>query len=64
MPIDPSLKDMFKSSKIVIDATRQLPSEGGPEVWPADIRTCLEERAPESFGIVEKKWDEYFGNKK
>lgn len=64
MPIDPSLKDMFKSSKIVIDATRQLPSEGGPESWPADIRTVLEERAPESFEIVEKKWDEYFGNKK
>lgn len=60
MPIDPSLADMFKSSKIVIDATRQLPSEGGPEIFPADLRTSLEERAPESFELVEKKWDTYF----
>ena len=60
MPIDPSLKDMFTSSKIVIDATRQLPSEGGPESFPEDLQTALAEMAPESFEAVDKKWDEYF----
>ncbi len=63
MPIDPSLKDMFKSSKIVIDATRQLPSEGGPDSWAPDLRTVMDEQAPEAFQIVDKKWDEYFSKK-
>ena len=61
--IDPSLSEMFKSSKIVIDATRQLPSEGGPETFPYDLRTAFEERVPEAFEIVDKKWDEYFSKK-
>lgn len=60
MPIDPSLKEMFLSSKIVIDATRQLSSEGGPESFPEDLRTSLKERVPEAFETVEKKWNTYF----
>jgi 3-polyprenyl-4-hydroxybenzoate decarboxylase len=64
MPIDPSLKEPFMSSKIIIDATRQLPSEGGPDSWAPDLRTVMEERAPEAFEIVDRKWDEYFGRKK
>ena len=51
---------MFLSSKIVIDATRQLPTEGGPESFPEDLRTALKERVPESFEAVEKKWNTYF----
>jgi 3-polyprenyl-4-hydroxybenzoate decarboxylase len=54
---------MFKSSKIVIDATRQLPSEGGPDSWAPDLRTVMDEQAPEAFQIVDKKWDEYFSKK-
>jgi 4-hydroxy-3-polyprenylbenzoate decarboxylase len=64
MPIDPSLKEPFMSSKIIIDATRQLPSEGGPDSWVPDLRTALHEKAPEAFEIVDKKWSEYFGGKK
>ncbi len=60
MPIDPSLSEMFKSSKIVIDATRQLPSEGGPECFAPDLRTSLDEMVPEAFKLVDKKWDTYF----
>ena len=60
MPLEPSSREMFMSSKIVIDATRQLPSEGGPDTFPPDLRTVLEERAPESFEVVEKKWETYF----
>jgi hypothetical protein len=51
---------MFLSSKIVIDATRQISSEGGPESFPLDNRTVVEERALEAFKLVEKKWDTYF----
>jgi len=64
MPIDPSLKEPFMSSKIIIDATRQLPSEGGPDSWQPDLRSVMEERVPEAFQMVDKKWDEYFGGKK
>jgi len=63
MPIDPSLKEQFMSSKIIIDATRQLPSEGGPDSWVPDLHTVMEEKAPEAFKIVDKKWTEYFGGK-
>lgn len=60
MPIDPSCREMFTSSKIVIDATRQLPSEGGPDSFAYDLRSALEDRAPESFEVVQKKWETYF----
>ncbi len=60
IPIDPSSREMFLSSKIVIDATRQLPSEGGPETYPLDNRAVVEEQAPEGFEQVEKNWESYF----
>jgi hypothetical protein len=60
MPVDPSCRDMFLSSKIVIDATRQLESEGGPEIFPDDNLSVLEERAPGAFKLVESKWEDYF----
>ena len=59
IPIDPSCREMFLSSKIVIDATRQQPGEGGPNVYPEDNRTALIEKAPEAFALVDKKWDTY-----
>jgi 4-hydroxy-3-polyprenylbenzoate decarboxylase len=61
IPLDPSCREMFLSSKIVIDATRQQPGEGGPDVYPEDNRTVLEERAAGAFEIVDKKWSSYFG---
>jgi len=59
---DPSLAQRFMSSKIVIDATRQLPAEGGPKDFPPLNRSLLKENAPQSFEIVEKKWSEYLKN--
>jgi 4-hydroxy-3-polyprenylbenzoate decarboxylase len=59
---DPSLARRMLSSKIVIDATRQLPEEGGPPVWPASTRTLLEEKAPTAFELVDSRWQEYFGS--
>lgn len=58
--LDPSTHRNFLSSKIVIDATRQLPAEGGPEEYPLDNRTVMEQQASEAFDLVDSKWSEYF----
>lgn len=56
MPLDPSSTQRGRSSKIVIDATRQWPDEGGPEHYAQLNRTLLEELAPDSFARVDEKW--------
>lgn len=56
---DPSRGTPMLSSKMVIDATRQLPQEGGPKVWPPANRTLLEQGAPDIFAHVDAHWDEY-----
>jgi 4-hydroxy-3-polyprenylbenzoate decarboxylase len=50
------------SSKIVIDATRQLPGEGGPNSWPAISRDLLREHQPDVFKFIDAKWPEYWKN--
>ncbi len=54
---DPSAPVPLHSSKIVIDATRQWPEEGGPKVYPERNRVLLEKGAPDAFREV----DEQFG---
>jgi UbiD family decarboxylase len=61
-PVDPSTREPFMSSKMVIDATRQLPGEGGPEVYPETNRGILEREAPESFQRIREKWDSLIKN--
>jgi len=56
---DPSRPKWGMSSKMVIDATRQLESEGGPKSWAPLNRELLKEGAPEVFDLVDSKWDEY-----
>ena len=56
LPLDPSSPERPMTSKIVIDATRQWPQEGGPQVYPGLNRTLLTEGAPEVFDVVEAKW--------
>lgn len=58
--LDPSMPQRLLTSKIIIDATRQLPAEGGPQSWPPVSRVLLKEKAPESFELVDKKWAEYW----
>lgn len=58
--VDPSLPQRFVTSNMVIDATRQFPKEGGPKSFPPLNRNLLQEKAPQSFEIVQKKWSEYF----
>ena len=59
--IDPSTHRNALSSKMLIDATRQLPAEGGPREFAEDNRTVMEERAADSFKLVDQRWEEYFG---
>jgi UbiD family decarboxylase len=58
MALDPSSPKRPLSSKIVIDATRQLPDEGGPKVYPERNRDLLEKLAPGAFGAIDARWDD------
>ncbi|MBI5376593.1 MAG: UbiD family decarboxylase [Candidatus Schekmanbacteria bacterium] len=60
--VDPSTKKNKLSSKIVIDATRQFPEEGGPDSFAPLSRNILQQMAPDAFGIVDKNWQEYWKN--
>jgi len=59
-PLDPSQPKRWVTSKMIIDATRQLPEEGGPEHWPDVSRVLLEEASPEAFDLVARRWQDYF----
>jgi 4-hydroxy-3-polyprenylbenzoate decarboxylase len=56
---DPSRPKWGLSSKMVIDATRQLESEGGPKSWAPLNRELLKKGAPGVFDLVDGNWDEY-----
>jgi 4-hydroxy-3-polyprenylbenzoate decarboxylase len=59
-PLDPSAPTRWVTSKMVIDATRQLPAEGGPEKWPAVSRVLLNEQSPGTEALVNARWQEYW----
>ena len=59
---DPSRPKPGLSSKMVIDATRQWPQEGGPKSWAPLNRELLVQGAPEAFDVVDARWDEYLKN--
>ena len=58
LPLDPSLVEGARGSKIAIDATRQWPEEGGPADFPRMNRALLEAGAPDAIGRVDSKWGE------
>ena len=62
MPLDPSSPNRPMSAKIVIDATRQWPEEGGPTVYPRLNRTLLEEGVPGIFDRIEDRFGQQFRN--
>ncbi len=51
---DPSQVEYAKTSKIVIDATKQVPGEGGKEVFPKTNRELMIEGAPDAFAQVQE----------
>ena len=59
MPLDPSLDDHNDAGKLIIDATRQFPEEGGRETFPKFNRDLLEELAPQSFDLVDERLGQY-----
>ncbi|MEH6549256.1 MAG: UbiD family decarboxylase [Pseudomonadales bacterium] len=59
MQLDPSNAGKQVTSKVIIDATRQLPEEGGPAVWPALNRTLLEDSVPEAMDSADENWAEW-----
>jgi 3-polyprenyl-4-hydroxybenzoate decarboxylase len=58
--LEPSATTPRVISKVIIDATKQLPEEGGPASFPAVSRELVMEACPEVFDLVDGKWDEYF----
>ena len=56
MPLEPSAPERARSSKIVIDATRQWPEEGGPKVYPEYSRDVLAKYDPGIFERIDSKW--------
>jgi 4-hydroxy-3-polyprenylbenzoate decarboxylase len=59
-PLDPSAPTRWLTSKMIIDATRQLPAEGGPKEWPEISRVLLAQRSPDTAALVDSRWTEYF----
>lgn len=59
-PLDPSAPTRWMTSKMIVDATRQWPAEGGPEKPPRISREILEEMSPGTFELVASRWQEYW----
>ena len=61
MRLDPGIPEQERerldltASKIVIDATRPWPEEGGPESYPKLNRAWLQELCPEAFDRIDGK---------
>ena len=55
--IDPSQRVKRKTSKIAIDATRQLPEEGGPEVFAGNSRDLLNALSPDAISDSARLYD-------
>lgn len=56
----PSTQRNALSSKTLIDAARQLPAAGGPNVFAEHDRTVMEERAADAFALVGGRREKYF----
>ncbi len=59
---DPSQVKYAKTSKMVIDATRQLPGEGGKADFPKTNRSLLIEGAPTAFDKAQQAFGEALAN--
>ncbi len=61
IPLDPSLAAPPKTSKIVIDATPQLPGEGGPAVHAGNSKWLFREALPDALRAIDPLLDELLG---
>ena len=60
VPLDPSAPRRGLTSRVIIDATRQFESEGGPATMAPVSRELLEELAPNAFPNIDAKWETFF----
>ncbi len=60
VPLDPSAPKRGLTSRVIIDATRQFESEGGPAALAPVSRELLEELAPNAFPNIDAKWETFF----
>jgi 3-polyprenyl-4-hydroxybenzoate decarboxylase len=63
-PLDPAAPDRKTTSKVVIDATRQWPEEGGPPYYQELNRDVFEREAPEAMARVTEKWPSQLARRK
>jgi UbiD family decarboxylase len=61
IPLDPSLRTPPKTSKIVIDATPQLPAEGGPAVLAGNSKRLFQAAMPAALRDIDPLLDRYLG---
>ncbi len=55
-PLDPASPDRKTTSKIIIDATRHWPEEGGPAIYQQLNRTVFEAAEPDAIARVLARW--------
>ena len=55
-PLDPAAPDRKTTSKVIIDATRQWPEEGGPPFYQELNRVVFERAAPDAIDRVTARW--------
>ena len=60
--LDPSGGGRKVTSKIIIDATRQMPEEGGPDEWPPLSKELLLKDFPGALDEIDRRWDELTGS--
>ena len=60
VPLDPSAPKRGLTSRVIIDATRQLAAEGGPPELAPVSRELLESMAPQAFENIDAKWAQFF----
>ncbi len=58
-PLDPAAPDRKTTSKVIIDATRQWPEEGGPPFYQELNRAVFERAAPDAIARVTARWPEH-----
>ncbi len=57
--LDPSLRDPPETSKIIIDATPQLPDEQGPAVIPGNSKRLFQDALPDALAKIDSLLDKY-----
>jgi UbiD family decarboxylase len=59
IPLDPSLRAPPETSKIIIDATPQLPDEQGPAVIPGNSKRLFQDALPDALAKIDSLVDKY-----